>query len=401
MFWFRIIISILILLFGISTTRSLSYKWIIVGIFLYSIPLWFQITNRPILKLMGIWVGIFLVTQSLISPFIMERQLKTLKPFMDKTWDVRGGIPGIEGIQHITTDSKGFRVTKEIDYNQKKGYRIFVMGASSTEQIFLDDHKTWTHLLQKEIEDKLNYNIEIINTAVSGTRVPHNYSTFREIIKYKPDMVVFYLGMTGDSYYQILTYYDPFYIFSFDSTLLGKKIKHLFDQLKKGGTKESPKVEIVYGDEYERKRGSLTRITKKIFRPKSVSKTYSEYLHKIIDLCKKNDITCVFIIQRCGYQESASEEFKKGFWMTPPETQYTLDFESLVYISELYSNYTYGLATEKGIYVVNIAKEIPPSYEFMYDDCHLNVNGAQRVSDALYKFLIPIIENHKSLKKKI
>ena len=62
------------------------------------------------------------------------------------------GIPGISGLQTITTDHMGFRVTKSIDYAHKKGWRLFAIGASTTEEIYLDDHKTWTHLLQEKLE---------------------------------------------------------------------------------------------------------------------------------------------------------------------------------------------------------------------------------------------------------
>ena len=395
MFWVRIAISSLVLLFGIGTTWSLSYKWIILGSLLYAIPLLFQITKRSILKSIGIWIGIFLLTQSLISSYIMERKMKTLKPFFNKTWDVRGGIAGVNGLQRITTDAKGFRVTKTINYDKKESIRIFAFGSSSTEQIFIDDTKTWTHLLQQKLEDKVQDQVEVINAGVSGTRVIHCYVTLENIKGYKPDIAIFYVGM-NDAYQHILTYFDPLYRFAFDNTFLGRQIKGLFYTFKNENPGDHSKPEIVYGEDYDRKRDSLGRSPTKTFRPGAVSKNFDKYVQRIIDVCRRNGIICIFMTQRCGYQESASDKFKKGFWMTPPETRYTLDFDSLVYISELYKNYVVNLGANEGVYVFDTESVILPSYDFLYDDCHLNINGAGRISEALSEFIVPIIGNLKS-----
>ena len=76
------------------------------------------------------------------------------------------GIAGVAGIQRITTDTKGFRVTKNIDYESKSAFRIFAIGGSTTEQIFLDDKTTWTHLLQEKFSE--HFPVEVINTGVSA-----------------------------------------------------------------------------------------------------------------------------------------------------------------------------------------------------------------------------------------
>lgn len=399
MVWFRIVLSVLILLFGLVTTWSLSYKWICVGFILFSIPLLFQLSKNLLIKSYAIWFGVFLVMQSIISPVIKDRQIKTLKPNIDIRLDVRDGIPGITGLQHITTDSSGFRVTKRIDYTDGTPYRIFVMGGSTTEQIYLDDNKTWTHLLQKRLGENVNFNIEVINTGLSGTRTKHHFITLSEIAKYKPDMVIFLLGL-NDWDHHIRSHFDPFIPVSFDRTFLGKFIKYRFYNLteEEGFPKKGTKPEIVTGTDYDRKRGSLSRNVRKSFRPKSVLKSYIRYLNKIVTFCKKIDVICVFLTQPSGYQKDASEDFKRGFWMTPPDTRYTLDFESMVYISELYNDYLIEFAKRNNIYAFDLSKKIPPTYEYFYDDCHFNIHGANRVSEVLFQFLIPVVKSHQQSK---
>ena len=83
--------------------------------------------------------------------------------------------------------------------------------------------------------------------------------------------------------------------------------------------------------------------------------------------------------------------FKKGFWATPPNTEYTLDFESLVYIANLYNHYLLKFADENGLYGFDLAKDIEPSYQYFYDEMHFNINGAPKVADLIFGFLEPII----------
>ena len=98
---------------------------------------------------------------------------------LDVTVNVIGNaIPGIHGLQHITTDAKGFRVTPPIDYGTKRGLRIFAIGGSTTEQIYLDDKATWTYLLQTKLARALGRPVEVINAwGVRSTgRAPRQHA---------------------------------------------------------------------------------------------------------------------------------------------------------------------------------------------------------------------------------
>ena len=131
--------ALAILLYGITTCWDLSVKWMIITLSMFMMPLACLFLKNQIIKTYAIWFGVFLVLQSLLSPYFIDEDYKTLKPNLDIVTDVRGGLPGISGPQHLTTDSKGFRVTKNIDYSDDENYRIYAIGASTTEQIFLDD----------------------------------------------------------------------------------------------------------------------------------------------------------------------------------------------------------------------------------------------------------------------
>src|SRR5262249_22890914 len=143
----------------------------------------------------GVWASILLLLQSLTSSLVLNHDLKILRPNLKMNINVTGGIAGIAGKQTITTDHKGFRTTKEIDYSSQHGYRIFAIGGSTTVQIYLDDKRTWTHLLQESLEKTSGANVEVINTGVSGLRAQHHLATLRSIADLNPNLVLFLIGI--------------------------------------------------------------------------------------------------------------------------------------------------------------------------------------------------------------
>jgi hypothetical protein len=122
--WF---FSVAVLFFGIITIDLESLKWSVLGLSLYSLPLLLQFTKREEFHIWALWGGIFLIIQSFLSPDLISNNFKTLQPNTHRILNVKSGIPGINGKQIITTDSKGFRTTKEIDYQNDKTYRIFAI----------------------------------------------------------------------------------------------------------------------------------------------------------------------------------------------------------------------------------------------------------------------------------
>ena len=97
----------------------------------------------------------------------------------------------------ISYDKKGYRTNKKVDYNNKNSnsLRIFTIGASNTEEQNLDDNKTWSSLLEKNLEKETKKNVEVINTGVSGLRAEHHYITLKRIQQYKPDLIIFLMGI--------------------------------------------------------------------------------------------------------------------------------------------------------------------------------------------------------------
>jgi hypothetical protein len=384
-----------ILLFGVLAVGNwTSVKWISITLFLYSLPLLCQLQPNKLLRVYSLWFGIFLILQTLVTPLVIDRNYLTLPPNAAYQIDVRGeALPGISGVQTVSTDSQGFRTTKDVNYEEKPEgtYRIFAIGGSTTEQILLDDRSTWTHLLQERLDEATNIeNVEVINTGVSGTRARQHLATLNRVTGWDPDMVVFLVGINdwnrgiwdelGAPQQNNPGQADS--AFRFSDSLMGLSlgvVNALFVE------EPAPSVRPEYGEYYSEQNNSLTRPVQRTFRPATVSDSYREVLEAIVARCEQSDITCMFVTQPSAYSLVAGDEIKRFLWMTPPNTDYTLDLPSLVHVAATYNGFLMDLADSSNMAQCDLAANIEPTLDVFYDDCHFNTNGARQVAGILAK----------------
>lgn len=384
-----------------------SRRWMLATLCLYALPLLLQFVPFAIFRVYALWFGVLLVLQTLLTPLVIDRRYITLVPRMSLERDVHlGAIPGIVGIQRITTDDKGFRTTRHVDYQHKPNghVRIFAIGGSTTEQIFLDDRRTWTHLLQEQLQSAARTSqIEIVNTGVSGLRATHHVATMRQVIRYQPDVVLIMVGV-NDWNRHIVSVLSPELLeqsgprkeranretwrsrFHLKTSALGILIERLMTTMAVRQEYKPRRIPET-GAFLNEKGSSMERPVVRSFRPETVSAEYATDLENLVKACDRSGAECVFVTQPTAYQRSAPTELKRRFWMTPPFAEYTLDFDSVVHVSAMYNGYLKKFAEKHRKPVCDVAAEIAASPSNFYDDCHFTVEGANKVASVLARCL--------------
>ncbi len=392
-----LILAIICALFGVVTLDLESVKWGSFSIVLYCLPLLSLLSKNKSIRVYACWGGVFLILQTLLS-LVFYQRYHHLTPSMKYQLDVQGnGLPGIQGIQNISTDKLGFRATKEIDYTHKsKTLRIFALGASTTEQIYIDDRKTWTDLLQTRLENMTGNPAEVINTGVSGLRMVHVLDNFKKILKLHPDVAIFLMGI-NDWNKDIINHYDPsveklnrfygfFHLEYYDMTelylrnsLLGIAAQAFIPRPK---LPEAPNFRVEKGDYFTKQSNSLSRTDVRTYQASDLIAEYRTYLEKAVKLCKSHHVRCIFMNQPNAYKPGVDEKTRKNFWMTPPNESYTLDLESLIQIAALYNSRLKDFAQANGQEFCDLDIQIPPSEENFYDEVHFNEKGSELVARA-------------------
>jgi hypothetical protein len=422
---FRYALALLVLAFGLlSHDPRSNTRWLVISGFLYGLPLVAQLVPRTWARVYGLYIGAFVLLQSVLSTHFFPITYVTHRPNMDLRLDVRGNnLPGVYGHQRVTTDAKGFRTTKPINYDDDAPYRIFFIGSSSVAQDWIDDRRTVAHLLQESLSETLDRNVEVINTAVGGVRAIHSFATMRHVARYHPDMYLISM-MGNDSLMQIASHFyeetpnqdeshghilmKPSELelefvprtrtYTLENTLLGRALRSLGSLIEGYGAGAAaddgagePEYQIAYGTYFAEHRGSLFRADQRTFMPKAVSPSFADALQGIGKFCRQSPAVCVILTQPTGYRPGISHEYKERLWMTPMFASYTLTFESMIYITRLYNRYWLEVADQWELPVCDLEPQIEPSLENFYDEVHFNWEGSRKAAAFLHDCLRDLI----------
>ena len=403
----RIVLGSLVLVFAVISYDDGYARWWYLSLAIGLSVFLLQFTRFSLLRTYALWFGLFVILQSIVSLFFFDDAFRTLVPNLSYQRDAGEETPGITGVHQITTDALGFRTTPSIDYNDSSALRIFAIGGSTTEQILLDDRKTFTFLLQQSLRDATHGPVEVVNTGVSGLRANNHVATLRRVAALHPDMAVILLGVNDWNRHILLQHPEDIpesvargwqggwqYGIRLRNTLLGRVLVRLQRALQKPQSDAGPMTARPGGLNVGHK-DSLARPKKRTFRPGNVSQEYSAHLEQLFNLCREVDVPCLFVTQPHAYAESAPPEMRREFWMTPPYADYTLDLGSMQHVADLYNDYLIRQARERGFEVCDIASEMSPTFDSFYDDVHFNTPGAERVAQLLLPCVVSVLESRQ------
>jgi lysophospholipase L1-like esterase len=360
------------------------------------------------------WAGGFLALQCLVTPLARDVDYIALAPSLVEVIDVRGdGMPGITGVQHVTTDGQGFRTNGPIDYGRPSdGLRIFTLGGSTTEEIHHDDRLTWSSLLGEMLRERLGRAVEVANTGVSGTRTPHHAATLEHILPFHPDVAIFLIGVNDwnehvrravalgservPESFALLEAHRRLRAFTLGQSLLAVALARWKDLRLLGATAEAAAPRVERGEYYTRQNRSLERPRRVAFRPEKVDPIFDAYLRRIAATCRRAAIVCVFATQPHGYRPDTTTEYRARFWMTPPNADYTLDLASLEALADLYNGHVVATGRELGMPVCDVAGGIEPSFRHLYDEVHLNLAGSRRLAELLVPCVAAALAERRS-----
>lgn len=355
----------------------------------------------------SITFALLIIGNFAITPFTLSNAIKLPKNLSQKV-QVQGPLlTGFSGISTITTDSHGFRTLDRVNYDQKSGkFRIFAIGGSTTEQILLDDHKTWTHLLSQKLNTHSNNLVEVINAGFSGPRAENHYYTLKAIERYQPDLVIFLMGINdwnndirmqellrnplkkiANSIFNRIPFSNHF---RFEYSPIGL-VKSRFFNFQNYAQNNSD-IRIEKGDMYAKQNHSLGRKDVRDIRLSEPSAAYQYWVNELIGECQSKRIECIFIDQPTAYKDAIPKDLKDRLWMTPPGENYTLPLNNMINISSMYNQFLISTASKAKMPSCAISNKVPTSTTYLYDDCHYNERGAQLVSELIYQCVLPIIK---------
>jgi len=386
----------LLLIFSIEPGRSISSWGVSIWFILFFIQfVWFGflITKKSHLFLHIFFYNLYFI---LVLNFLLTPLFNSKKdyPSLSKNIFYQFKIEDKEmlgfdnSITTLTTDEKGFRTNKKINYEFKDSntLRIVTIGGSQVEEIYIDDKKTWSNLLAEQIELNFTRKIEVINTGISGSGVKEHIKTMEHLISLKNvDHFIFLFGVNDWNKYLFIENLNFanrfFYNFSFKDSLLMRLFTFLNFEIYPRNNLDIKIINKSYGKSQNNSLSNRQIIKNKLIK---IPEDYITNVSKIFELCRINNIKCTFVESFNAYDKNVDESLKNFFWMTPPNTKYSISLDDLIFISNLFNNWLKDQVDKNKFNFCNIKKNIEPSSKYFYDDVHLNLNGSKQISRLIF-----------------
>lgn len=317
--------------------------------------------------------------------------------------EIEPGLPGMYGVHSFTTNNMGFRGPSLISPKPRNEFRIFIVGASTTECFYLDDSES----LDRTVQDALSQRVvggkfvRVYNAGKSGDASDDHIAMISQrIIHLSPDMIVLFCGINDLSRsiygYDYLHYVRPSEHRTQSSTrdlvaFLSTEFqipRRIYSTLKRFAPQSDREIleTVTLRSTYKQRIARCRAHFPPSIPPNTTVEAYRNNLKTIVGAVQAHGIDLVFMTQQSTWNSRVDPTAKERHWM--------LYIAGVTYREDFMDQALEGLnaamrdvAELHSVKLYDLAHEIPKSSEFFYDDVHFNVKGARRAGVGLASFI--------------
>jgi lysophospholipase L1-like esterase len=311
-------------------------------------------------------------------------------------------MPNMVSPARFTTDERGFRVSHPIDYREKPqgAFRIFLIGGSTTENLYIDDERTFGAILERRLDAVLRpagRTAEVINAGRGGTGSGDHYYLAREVLAYQPDLVVYLLGVNDMTPY-LTTGFQPA-VSEWKARLrswivasqLGRRAYLLF----RVGSADVRITRDATGAFLVRSRAESQQapLVPMSEEAKRVSPAYAHNIRLLLALHRRAQVPALFMTQPSLWHADMPPHLERLLATTPgggaPFRYATGDLDALM---DAYNDVLRReVAAEPQARLVDLARLLPKDDTAFWDDVHFTDRVQGTIADILFASLQPYV----------
>lgn len=317
-----------------------------------------------------------------LNSLYIESQFRPNSKF---TFEIERRLPGMDSSVVFTTNNFGFRGDFLIHPKPWDEYRVFIIGGSTTENLFIDDSWGFERKIQENLQDFVqSKKVKVYNAGKSGDASPDHLSMLVHRINHlQPDLVVLFPGINDLN--RLLGGYDYFHF----PIPTEKQSKSTIQQIKfflsnfqiirrlinvMNSEKPNARTSILFKTNYEDKVREVKELPLVDEMPEPDYEIYRRNILSFVGAVKSQGTNLLLMTQTHTWSEEADDFLKSNHWMTGvgsiryPEKKLS---KALGKMNEI----LVSIASEEEIVLLDLEKEIPKTSEYFYDDCHFNKGG--------------------------
>ena len=278
-------------------------------------------------------------------------------------------------------NSLGFRGPNLPD---KRVFKIFTIGGSTTHSLYLPDNATWTYLLSKNLE-KLYENIWLNNAGFSGqSTYGHTILLSDIIVPLKPEMVIFLFGINdvehdgGQRLFQFQAGgFSQKLLENSEVVGLSLNLFRLYQAKKKNLTNEL---------DFDLKKRKHIKISDEDYVNKLTDQStylqgFKDRLIGLINMSRDNNILPVFLTQPLlvGNQVDPTT----GIDLSTIEYNKNISGKLMWEVMELYNSVTKEVGVDNNVHVIDLANSLKKDSKYFIDFMHFTPEGAKKIAEII------------------
>lgn len=318
-------------------------------------------------------------------------------------------MPGISGKVEFSINRYGLR-GPNTDL-KKTDLKILIIGGSAAECLYVTDKLSWPWLLQDKLTEKTGKKIFVGNAGKSGQFSLHHIYMLQEY-KYAPqfDWVILLAGI-NDAGRFLNNDYEKRKSRVEATTFINKGGNRIFFNDSKlfhrlGYIFYSKTVlphEILQDNdgswhEFVRERRQRALKVNTINQePSGINEALSIYknnLRKFINICRQRNQKVIILTQPTLWHKGLPADFEKLLFEYKDENS-AYSTEVLEKVMKAYNQAALDVCQQEGILCIDLAARLSSDYSMFYDDCHLNINGCEKMANILSGELLKVINLSK------
>src|ERR1043166_2993450 len=336
-------------------------------------------------------------SRSEINQFIKSEFPRNLRLVTDP----EKNLPGMKGPNVFTTNNMGFRGDDLIMPKPANEFRIFMVGGSTTECMYIDDANAINRVLQNELNKHPgNVTFKVHVAAKSGDAIDDPCSMIvHRIVQLQPDMIVLLAGINdltrSINNYDYLHYVQPEPLDRFrylkylaTESQIVRRLYFLFNRPAQNVTQVFQTIQL--HSEFREKVRLCNSLPVSSERPRVDTSAYLTNLKSIAGVAQSHGIKLVLMTQQTTWNGPENANLKEWHWiLCRSGKRYREDFmeEALTSLNDL----TRQVASQYSIPLYDLSRTMPKSRDFFYDDVHFNDRGARETAAGLAALISQIM----------
>ncbi len=313
------------------------------------------------------------------------------------------GIPRMDPEIRVSRNSIGFR-GPEMPTDYEKRLSLFTVGGSTTECYYISDGKTWPDLLSKKLAGTMP-DLWLNNAGLDGhSTFGHAHLMEQILIPLKPKAVLFLVGI-NDVGAEAINHRDSQ---TFGDCAGCPLLRRAFNFVTQNSATASAALNIQRARRAQ-KLGLTHRSLDLGDRPTAAKlpspeetaalKTrhtaalegYKQRVERLVELCQSNGIVPILVTQPALF--GSGKEPVTGVQLDNIiANDAGQDARTAWTVLEWYNDVVRQAGQKQGVTLIDLARELPKSFDYYYDFIHFTNKGADAVSDILARELSPKLQ---------